>query len=254
MSKVHLLHPEVARSTHQITVCVIGVGGTGSHVLTNLGMINASLKALNRQPLHVVAIDPDVVTETNIGRQIFSPSDIGRYKAEVLVTRLNRYYGTAWEYIAGRFEHGPYPCNFTISCVDSVQVRRIISRMRDYVPGSFCQPERLYYYWIDIGNNQRSGQIIMGTRNHNWNQPEREDPDEVRYLPDFTKEFRYVRSKPNQPSCSMAEALFKQDLFINKIMATYATQMMWSLLKDFYITYRGLFVNLETMRSSPIPL
>ena len=33
--------------------------------------------------------DPDIVTEANIGRQLFGPSDLGQNKAQCLVTRIN---------------------------------------------------------------------------------------------------------------------------------------------------------------------
>jgi len=253
-TKWHYLEQYIASSDHKITINLVGVGGTGSHVLANLAMINYSLIKLGRQPLFVRAWDPDVITEHNIGRQMFSPADEGKNKAEVLITRINRFYGLQW---ISMLESFPRPgerdrtdsgANFTISCVDTVKSRKKIA-------SAFSKEGRhshfsVSYYWLDIGNNQQSGQIILGTL-----RPIKQPKGNYnRMLPLFTDEFPDVKDNKATPSCSMAEALASQDLFINKFMATYATHMLWDLLKNFRINYRGLYINLKDIKISKIPL
>lgn len=74
-----------------MTVFVIGAGGTGSQVATGLARISVALQALGHPGLHVTVFDPDTVTEANIGRQLFSGSELGLNKAAALVTRINRF-------------------------------------------------------------------------------------------------------------------------------------------------------------------
>jgi PRTRC genetic system ThiF family protein len=234
----HILHKSISGSSHQIIIHLVGVGGTGSHVLTNLAMMNKALIHLERQPLYVLAIDPDTVEESNIGRQVFSPADVGENKAKVLVERINRYFGFAWDYADEEYETlvtysmGP---DIIIGCVDSVVARAQIWRTMD--------ARRSAIYWMDIGNNLRQAQILLA---------EKENPK----MPHFFAEFPNEKDDPNDltPSCSAMESLNRQDLFVNKIVATYATHMLWQLMKDFVIDYRGMYVNLETMQTTKIPI
>jgi PRTRC genetic system ThiF family protein len=242
--KHHYLDQHLASTQHKITVNLIGCGGTGSHMLSSLAMINSSLVALNRQPLFVRVWDDDIVSEANIGRQLFSPADIGKHKAEVLTTRINRHYGTAWQSINSRFTNSHSDnsyANITIACVDTVKSRIDIHKeLKSVIENK---------YLLDIGNGSNSGQILLSTL-ISIKQPK----DGVGYLRSFSEEFPEAEDDDNLPSCSAAEALAKQDLFINKLISTYAANMLWELLKNYCIDYRGLYVNTETMKTSKIPL
>jgi PRTRC genetic system ThiF family protein len=256
---LHYLEQYIASSQHKITINLVGCGGTGSHVLTNLAMMNYSLVQLGRQPLFVRVWDPDIVSEHNVGRQIFSPADIGRNKAEVLVERVNRFFGTHWQSMNEMFELPEdksrkrfYGANITITCVDTIssrkQVRKLFPKRSNF--NFISNRYEFPYYWLDIGNGKSSGQVILGSILP-IRQPGNADPQT---LPTFLDEFPKVKEDPNQPSCSMAEALGNQDLFINKMLATYATHMLWTLLRDYRIDYRGIFLNLDGMRVSKILL
>ena len=59
--------------------------------------MSVALQALGHPGLHLTAFDPDTVTEANIGRQLFSETELGLNKATALVTRVNRFFGYAWE-------------------------------------------------------------------------------------------------------------------------------------------------------------
>src|SRR5689334_2966599 len=77
---VHYTEQYIINPPHPITINVIGCGGTGSQVLNSLARMNSALKALGHTGLYVRAVDPDKVTEANMGRQLFSMADVGTYK------------------------------------------------------------------------------------------------------------------------------------------------------------------------------
>ncbi|MCL1666546.1 hypothetical protein M2T82_00570 [Elizabethkingia ursingii] len=54
------------------------------------------------------------------------------------------------------------------------------------------------------------------------------------------------------PSCSMAEVLSKQDLFINSTIAQMGASLLWNLLKTGMTENRGFFLNLQNFRTQPI--
>ena len=57
---------------------VIGAGGTGSQMLMGLAQLHTAMIALGHPGgLDVTVIDSDQVSEANVGRQMFYPSDVG---------------------------------------------------------------------------------------------------------------------------------------------------------------------------------
>lgn len=253
----HYLAQYMASTQHKLTVSLIGCGGTGTHVLTNLAAMNNAMIQLGRQPLHVYAFDHDIVEEHNVGRQMFSPADVGENKAVVLIERINRYFGYNWVGYPIKFDNSLpkdklQTINLMITCVDKAKTRRDIgnyvaknTRSAQYVP------DNRLYYWMDIGNGLDYGQILLGTIRPVV-QPG--SGSLTSKLPCWPEEFKGVRDKKEEPSCSLAESLGRQDLFVNKIMASYATNMLWQLFKNYRIHYRGIYVNLESMKTQPIML
>jgi hypothetical protein len=58
----------------------------------------------------------------------------------------------------------------------------------------------------------------------------------------------------NGPSCSLADALGKQELFVNPLIATFAAQFLWELFRHGGLDSRGCYVNLcgPTVRRIPV--
>ena len=96
MRKIHYTDNYLLKPYHPVTVFIIGAGGTGSQVITNLARMDTALQASGHPGLHVTLFDPDTVTQANIGRQLFSETELGMNKAIAAVTRINRFFGTAW--------------------------------------------------------------------------------------------------------------------------------------------------------------
>lgn len=61
-------------------------------------------------------------------------------------------------------------------------------------------------------------------------------------------------AEDNTPSCSLAEALEKQDLFINQGVATFALQLLWQFIREGGLNIHGYFINLETGKVTPLPI
>ena len=58
----------------------------------------------------------------------------------------------------------------------------------------------------------------------------------------------------NAPSCSLAEALERQDLFVNQTVTTFALQLLWKFIREGGLDIHGYFINLESGRVSPLPI
>ena len=251
-TKIHFTDEYIVNPSHPITVNLIGVGGTGSQVLTGLGRINHALNSLGKPGLHVKAFDPDEVTEANIGRQLFPYSDIGLNKAEVLITRINRFFGTAWDAIPELFNNKA--ANITITCVDNIQSRLSVSDFLRYTR-NYGSPITNCQYWLDFGNTTDHGQYVLGTV-HKIKQPISKKYKTVSNLRTATEMFDYtqINEEDSGPSCSLSEALLKQDLFINSFLAEAGCNLIWRLLRHGIINNQGAFINLSTMHSNPINL
>lgn len=256
--KMHILSEYLINPTHPVTVCVIGCGGTGSQVLTSLARISYSLKALGHPGLYVVTYDPDIVSESNVGRQLFSKSDIGINKAILLTTRVNAFYGTSWEAVPDFFnlETG-IQCNFTLTCVDNVKARlEVDGLLRKYTErGMYREPYMTAYYWMDFGNTRNTGQVVLGSLNK-IKQPESTAFETVDKLPLLTERFnlKKVKDKDSGPSCSHVDALREQNLFINSTLAQLGCDMIWEILTEGMIGYGGLYLNLKNKCTNPMSL
>ena len=250
MKTVHFTEPYLLNPQHEVTIALIGAGGTGSQVLTCLARMDAALKALNHPGLFVTTYDPDVVTTANRGRQLFTESDTGLNKAECLTTRINRFFGTSWEGVDGSYDGAP--ANVIITCTDNIASRLYVEQVMIEKQETHIRPYLKKLYWLDFGNTRSSGQAILGSKE--IKQPASEKYCTVGSLTFATKQFDYsqINEEGSGPSCSLAEALTKQDLFINSTLAQLGCGLLWKLFREGLIEYRGLFLNMNTMKVNPI--
>ncbi|RZM28063.1 MAG: PRTRC system ThiF family protein [Pedobacter sp.] len=259
--RVHLVHPYLLNPTNPIKVSLIGAGGTGSSMLTNLARINHSLIALGHCGLQVTVFDPDNVEVPNLGRQLFTQGELGLNKAVALIGRINRFFGTDWKAVSERFEVkgdkgiGQRQANVTISCVDSVGARIAIADILKILDRESHSRDGAWY-WMDFGNGKHTGQVLLSTIGA-VKQSKSKKFRPVGNLPFVTEEYRVLldnQSEEDMPSCSLAQALDKQDLFINSGLATMGASLLWSMLRMGILEYRGLFLNLADFRSTPVPI
>ncbi|MEM4988803.1 PRTRC system ThiF family protein [Collimonas sp. H4R21] len=231
---------------HQVGIVLAGCGGNGSQMLTGLARLNHALVALGHPGLHVTAYDDDVVSEANIGRQLFSRADVGQSKAAVLMSRVNHFFGTTWKSEPVRFEGNVEP-ELLVLCVDSAAARRLI--YEDY------QSDWHHSYVLDVGNRAADGQAIFGEWGGQNRQPKKSPaghvplPDPYQLLPELID---ITVPEDDTPSCGLAEALERQELFINQAVVTPALAILWEFFRYGQLSWHGAFVNLRTGSSRPL--
>lgn len=104
-------------------------------------------------------------------------------------------------------------------------------------------------------NTKFSGQGILSTIG-NIDQPTSKKFKTFAKLPSIIEEYgtamQTSEEQDDTPSCSLAESLAKQDLFINSTIAHLGASLLWNLLKDGMTENRGFFLNLQNFKSQPI--
>ncbi|ANF50292.1 hypothetical protein A0O34_07080 [Chryseobacterium glaciei] len=262
-TKVHFTDDYLINPTNPIEVNLIGAGGTGSQVLTALSRMNHALIQLGHAGLSVRLWDDDLVTEANLGRQLFAECELELYKSTTLINRTNRFFGTNWKAETVKFQRnelGKFPenslANIYISCVDSVKARFELAEILKNLNNRQAY-RNTPKYWLDFGNNQYSGQVILSTIEY-IRQPNSDKYDTVADLPFVTEEFgdllKQSEIEDDTPSCSLAEALEKQDLYINSSLAQMGCSLLWNLFRNGMTENRGFFLNLKDFRSQPLKI
>ena len=243
----HHIHPDLV--SRQIKIAVVGAGGTGSRIIENLINLHRAMIALGHPGgIQVTLIDDDVVSAANVGRQAFYQCDIGAYKSLTLINRANMSLGDCqWKAVIDRIQpESTCICDFdmVIGAVDNRTARFAILRALENARG--------YRYYLDLGNRSADGQVLLGEVIG------RHKTDDVHRLPHIGEMFPELIdiSKDSEqddiPSCSLAEALQKQSLFINPAVSLFASTLLWNLFTKGEIEHHGAFVNLDQMTVMPI--
>lgn len=259
---VHITASYLINPTNPVTVNLLGCGGTGSQLLTNLARLHTALLALGHPGLMVYAYDDDTVSEANLGRQLFAEAEIGLFKAVVLVNRINRFFGTNWKAVNRRYD-ADYAethlqegkANVFLTCVDNAASRFAIGSLLAGFKNYRSYERNRPLYWMDLGNSQHTGQVILSSIGEH-RQPESQKYAPVGNLPFVTELYPDLLTAADAtdttPSCSLAEALTKQDLFINSTLAHMGASLLWQLFKDGILFNRGFFLNLPELRTQPL--
>ena len=66
-------------------IAIVGCGGTGSQVARSVARMLYDMQQSRQQTPRLLLIDPDTVEMKNVGRQLFTPADVGQFKAQVLM-------------------------------------------------------------------------------------------------------------------------------------------------------------------------
>lgn len=240
---MHYLEPELLRRT--VRVLVVGCGGNGSNIVAGLPYLHqAMLVGGHPGGLQVTVMDGDVISPSNCARQPFCQSEIGLFKAVVMVNRLNLFWGLRWEaapeHLTEQTKVGEF--DIVIGCVDTRAARRSI---RTCIEG---QRSRVAY-WLDLGNLSDRGQFILGQP---LNARNRRSKGRLRTVAELYPEILGADSPEDGPSCSAAEALERQEPFLNSILAQHALVILGRLFRSGATSYQGVFIHPGVSRTQPV--
>ena len=216
-----------------------GVGGSGSRMAVRLSELHKGLVALGRPGLELTACDPKQVTHASLVRQAFYPFEVGRFKAEALISRINAALGVNWHGVAARVQDVQMrEFDLVVSCLDSAPARQALGNaLKPALKGK--NP-----WHLDLGNGKNFGQWILGGGPL---------PSPYVALPALLEE---TQEDLDTPSCSALESLLRQDLYINETVSLFAAQLLWTLFTTGEVSSTGGFINLEngTMALNGPPL
>lgn len=238
-------------------VILVGAGGTGAAWARYLARIVYDLKQRRRQVPQITIIDPDVVELKNVGRQLFTPADVGLPKAEVLAQRFNLSLGLDIHWFAEPFDAdrhvgGDHWNTLVCGAVDNHAARAELARLKHTV-------------WVDAGNHFASGQIVAGnSADAELILGELRDEGSVRLLPNAALLFpELLELPPDEPrpaaaapqaSCADHLAAGDQHLLVNDLVAWVGAQVVYQLLNAQPVASFITHVDAEMMavRSTPI--
>ena len=238
----HTVDPQLLE--RPIRILVVGCGGNGSAFASGLPYLHQALLAFDHPGgLAVTVIDPDMVSETNCVRQPFCRTEIGLSKAIVLMHRINSFWGLNWQGMKAEIQQiaKSAEVDVVVGCVDTRKARQTIDQ--------WARTSRVLY-WLDLGNNAATGQFVLGEPNNHRNRKKKSR------LPTLAELYPEAGS-PNaededQPSCSAAAALTRQEPFINQNLAYQALAMLTQLLRHGSLSYHGGFCNLAAGQLVPL--
>lgn len=213
-------------------VYVIGAGGTGSYVVPGLAR---DIFTMGTKP-QLVLCDGDVVEEKNLKRQHFVASDIGQNKAQALANRYAAAFGIEIgfrdEFIDtaegfSKLLDGTGGPSMVITCVDNIKTRMLL---REAI-AKHKDPSKPIY-WIDCGNEEVAGQVVLSARVPLWRPSTIERgqypmPDVFDLYPELLER---PDKLPTEMSCAELAASSPQYGFVNLTAATMALNYAHDLL------------------------
>jgi PRTRC genetic system ThiF family protein len=243
----------------ELTVMLVGVGGTGSALAPALARLAYHLRS-NDVTVRLLFVDPDTVESRNVGRQQFCPAETGANKADCLAFRLNAAFGLDITAIPVRFSAERFDewtaghdrragANLLISAVDNHLARREMAEVVTAQNGR--------WYCLDLGNEQHSGQVLLG----NLTSPEALRFDKLGLcngLPSpYIQEPALLEPPPVEASplsCADLTLRGEQSLVVNGMAAALAAQYCCQFLVRRELTQMATTFSLEPPASRSVLL
>lgn len=237
---------------HLQTVTVVGLGGTGSQVARSLARVIYDMRRARLHTPTVVFIDPDVVEEKNVGRQMFAAGDITQNKSRVLARRFNQALGLEIEAIDQPLDarrHIERHGNLVVGCVDNHLARRELAKVEGI--------------WLDAGNHFDSGQVCVGNsadRDTLLRHLKGDQHGKYRYLPSPALLFPQLLEPEPQPvpqpalSCADLVAGGEQHLLINDLIACVVAGYLYKLLHRQPVTTFVSYVSVDGLAVRSLPI
>lgn len=191
-------------------IIIVGTGGTGGALATQLGRFAASTKD---SIIHLSLVDGDVVEEKNVARQPFSTYDIALPKCVSLAEGISECFGFERVKAYPRYVlttrdipslYGVHnPITIVVGCVDNHHARGILHNY-------FEDSKNIVY--IDSANEYSNGEIVWGIKANG----KVVSPDRVFYYPEVLNDTKSVV----EMSCSELNNVDPQHYAVNLMAAT----------------------------------
>ena len=241
----------LSQITRDSSIMLVGCGGTGAFLAEGL------CRLIQGTHFRLELVDHDRVEERNLIRQNFFKSDLGRFKAEVLAQRLSAQYNMQIDYCASPIQFLDY--NFrgqlTISCVDNAEARERLQYAGRYQMGGLFGLCKFNGWWIDAGNSENSGQVLIGNALlKELKQAFTLENGVCRRLPIPTvQQPALLAPAPKKPrrNCAQAVAADEQSPVINRMMADLVLTFVQKLLTG-KLTWMAAYVDLEAGTMSAV--
>ena len=159
----------------------------------------------------------------------------------VLANRLNLFWGLDWEGIPERLDPKRRldGVDIVIGCVDTRKARAAIAKCAE----DWSEVD----YWLDLGNNADNGQFVLGEPLNRRNRRLKLRLRTVSAL--FPEVIQSDLDGDGHPSCSAAEALDRQEPFVNPTVANHSLALLARLFHYGTISCHGGFVSLSSLSS-----
>jgi PRTRC genetic system ThiF family protein len=140
-----------------VNLALVGCGGTGSWLASSVVRVAKLVRERYTKKVTVFFVDPDIVEAKNVYRQNFCDAEVGRPKATALAWRYGMAWGVDVQPVQEAFNalKTNYLDGHTVillGCVDRASGRRELARFT----------EHRNRWWIDCGNFQAAGQVLVG--------------------------------------------------------------------------------------------
>jgi PRTRC genetic system ThiF family protein len=224
------LQPLLVGEPDSFDVTLVGCGGTGSFLALDLARLAWDARQRGVY-LRLTFVDHDLVELKNVGRQNFAPVEAGRPKAETLAWRFNRAFGLDIRAAVQPFDMrvlshpGPRHFRLLVGAVDNAAARRA---MADAVDG-----ERGSLWWLDSGNLPSAGQVLIGNRSQWSISAGFPGTGYCRALPpphQVRPGLLVPAVEDPAGSCAELVAAEVQSLMVNRAVAAFASQYLYSIV------------------------
>jgi PRTRC genetic system ThiF family protein len=235
-----------------VNVTLVGCGGTGSHIAQSLARLAAHCRDTGSASISNCLIEGDRVENRNVGRQLFSVADVGKNKAQVLAARFSAVFGLGITAVPQMLEPnqalGQSGYGILVGAVDGAAGRRAIANQLD---------TRNWRLWIDCGNHEHSGQVVVGTTLTSDHMHKAVQLGMCAKLPVapllYPELLKDVSVRPRE-DCAAAMEDNAQSLMVNQMMAGIASQYLYQIVVQRRLTTFQTVIDLSSlsMRSTPI--
>lgn len=239
-------------------IVLVGVGGTGAQLARSIARLVYAMDRDGQHVPNVTFVDPDIVEERNLGRQLFSYGDLGLGKAQTISARFNAALGLNIAAIDQPFDaqrHVEYGrSTLLIGAVDNEVARAELAK----VPNAL---------WLDCGNfaDANAGQVVLGNTD-DLSLVQRclnsENQEKYAYLPNAALLFPQLlepepppepEQTPEPASCAEIR-VSEQGIFVNDLVANIAAFYLWRILYRQPLETFATFVNGDMLSLRSIPI